>query len=65
DFIEKFLEGLDDTFEPVIDAVNSRDTAITFDELHEKLINRELALHISSSNVLVTAYLTHTQCSNQ
>ncbi|KAK5841875.1 hypothetical protein PVK06_004199 [Gossypium arboreum] len=65
DLIEKVLERLNDTFQQVIDAVNSRNTAITFDELHEKLINRELALHNSSSSVSVTAYSTHTQCSNQ
>ncbi|KAK5784394.1 hypothetical protein PVK06_038917 [Gossypium arboreum] len=65
DLIEKVLEGLNDTFRPVINAVNSRDTAITFDELHEKLINRELALHKSSSSVSVTAYSTHTHRSNQ
>ncbi|KAK5776164.1 hypothetical protein PVK06_044123 [Gossypium arboreum] len=65
DLIEKVLEGLDDTFQPVINAANSRETAITFDELHEKLINKELALHNSSSSVSVTAYSTHTQRSNQ
>ncbi|KAK5846202.1 hypothetical protein PVK06_002477 [Gossypium arboreum] len=60
--IEKVLEGLDDTFQPVIDAVNSCNTAITFDELHEKLINRKLTLHNSSSSVSVTGHLV-TQCS--
>ncbi|KAK5832126.1 hypothetical protein PVK06_015926 [Gossypium arboreum] len=65
DFIEKVLEGLDDTFQPIIDTVNSRYTTIIFDELNEKLINRELALHNSSSSVSVTTYSTHTQRSNQ
>ncbi|GMJ04082.1 hypothetical protein HRI_004077400 [Hibiscus trionum] len=65
DLIEKVMEGLDDTFQPVIDAINSRDIVITFDELHEKLINRELTPHNSSSSVPVTAYSNHTQRSNQ
>ncbi|GMI63710.1 hypothetical protein like AT1G34070 [Hibiscus trionum] len=53
DLIEKVLEGLDDTYQSVIDAVNSRDTPITFDELHEKLIHKELSLrHISPSLTL-------------
>ncbi|KZV23095.1 hypothetical protein F511_06619 [Dorcoceras hygrometricum] len=38
DLIEKVLEGLDNTYQSVIDAINNRDTPITFDELHEKLI---------------------------
>ncbi|XP_021724287.1 uncharacterized protein LOC110691642 [Chenopodium quinoa] len=45
DVIEKILNGLDyESYKPVIDAVNGRDTAISFEELHEKLITRELVL---------------------
>lgn len=65
DLIEKVLDGLDDTFQSVIDAVNSRDTVITFDELHEKLINKELSLRNSSPGFPASAHLTHTQRSNQ
>ncbi|GMJ02145.1 hypothetical protein HRI_003883700 [Hibiscus trionum] len=64
DLIEKILEGLDDTFQPVIDAVNSRETVITFDELHEKLLNRELTLRNTSPSVSITAYSIQTQRSN-
>ncbi|GMI90814.1 hypothetical protein HRI_002750700 [Hibiscus trionum] len=45
DLIEKVLDGLDDSYQPVIDVVNNQETLITFDELHEKLINRELSLN--------------------
>ena len=44
DLIEKILEGLDDDYQPIIDTVNGRDTPISCDELHEKLINKELSL---------------------
>lgn len=45
DIIEKILKGLNqDLYQPVILAVNARDTPISFEELHEKLINHELSL---------------------
>ena len=63
DLIEKVLDGLEDTYQSVIDAVNSRDTPITFDELHEKLIHKELSLrNISPSPALpASAHLTNTR----
>lgn len=43
DIILKVLKGLDyETYKPVIDSINARDTFITFEELHEKLINHRL-----------------------
>ena len=39
DVIDKVLEGLDPAYQGIIDAVNARDTSISFAELHEKLIN--------------------------
>ncbi|XP_021746812.1 uncharacterized protein LOC110712647 [Chenopodium quinoa] len=43
DIIDKVLFGLDyEVYKPVIDAVNARDSPISFEELHEKLITREL-----------------------
>ncbi|PON92162.1 hypothetical protein TorRG33x02_119810 [Trema orientale] len=67
DLIEKVLDGLDDTFQSVINAVNNRDTVITFDELHEKLINKELSMRnpSPSPSFPASAHLTHTQHSNQ
>lgn len=38
--IEKVLDSIDDTFQYVIDVINSCDTIITFEEIHEKLINK-------------------------
>ena len=63
DLIEKILEGLDDDYQPIVDAVNSRDTPISFDELHEKLINKELSLRqkISSSPLPVIANQTYSR----
>ena len=56
DLIEKILEGLDDDYQPIIDAVNGRDTPISFDELHEKLINKELS---SSKEQFITTTSYH------
>ncbi|KAH7557325.1 hypothetical protein JRO89_XS11G0120400 [Xanthoceras sorbifolium] len=47
DLIEKILDGLDDDYRPLIDAINGRDIMISFDELHEKLITKELMLNQS------------------
>ncbi|KAL8100569.1 hypothetical protein AgCh_032718 [Apium graveolens] len=44
DLIDRVLLGLDESYTSVIEAVNGRDTPISFEELHEKLINRELAI---------------------
>ena len=45
DIVDKVLDQLNDLdYESVINDVQNRETPITFDELHEKLINRELSL---------------------
>ena len=44
DLLEKIFDGLVSEYQFVIDVVNGRDTLISFDELHEKLINKEIAL---------------------
>ena len=44
DLIKKILDDLGDDCQSVIDVVNGRETPISFDELHEKLINKELSL---------------------
>ena len=63
DLIEKILEGLADDNQLVIDTVNAHDTPISFDELHEKLINKELLLRqkTNSTPLLATANPTHVQ----
>lgn len=44
DVTYRILNGLDSRYQYVIDVVHARDTPISFAELHEKLINKELAL---------------------
>ncbi|KAD6794727.1 hypothetical protein E3N88_05623 [Mikania micrantha] len=45
DVVDSILTGLDQsTYKPILDAVHARDNPISFDELHEKLINHELSL---------------------
>ena len=63
DLIEKILEGPDDDYQSIIDVVNARNTPISFDELHEKLINKELSLHqkTNSTPLSAIANLTHAQ----
>ncbi|KAL6330019.1 hypothetical protein AAG906_039934 [Vitis piasezkii] len=55
------LEGLDENYQSIIDAVNGRDSTISFDELHEKLINKELSLRnkISPSPLPASAHATN------
>lgn len=50
DFTDYLLRGLDATFQSVIDGVQNRDTPISFEELHEKLIVKELAIQIESQS---------------
>ena len=50
DLTEKILDGLGDDYKPIIDIISGRDTPISFDELHEKLINKELSLRLHHSN---------------
>lgn len=45
DVTDTILAGLDQTtYKPILDAICARDTPISFNELHEKLINHELSL---------------------
>ncbi|KAL9230659.1 hypothetical protein vseg_005982 [Gypsophila vaccaria] len=45
DIISKVIKGLDyGLYKPVIDAVRGRDTPISFESLHEKLIHHELTV---------------------
>ncbi|KAJ9556373.1 hypothetical protein OSB04_010987 [Centaurea solstitialis] len=45
DLIDAVINGLDhSTYKPILDAIHARDSTISFNELHEKLINHELAL---------------------
>jgi len=44
DLTEKILDGLDDEYKELVRVVQARDTAISFDELHEKLLSFEASL---------------------
>ena len=44
DLLEKILEGLGEDYKELVRAVQARDTPISFDELHEKLLNFEASL---------------------
>ena len=48
DLIEKILDGLGDEYNEPVCAVQARDTSITFDELHEKLLSFEASLSTKS-----------------
>ena len=52
DLIDRVLEGLSDEYKSVIDAINARDTSISFAELHEKLFNKEASLQIAQPSPL-------------
>ena len=52
DLIDQVLEGLSDEYKSVIDAINARDTLISFDELHEKLLNKEASLETAQPSPL-------------
>ena len=41
DLIKKILDELDCEYKSIVDAIEGRGTLISFDELHEKLINKE------------------------
>lgn len=49
DRMEKILDGLGDDYQELMYAVQARDTSVTFEELHEKLLNFEASLLITKS----------------
>ena len=68
DLTDIILAGLPDDFKAVIESVHARDTAISFAELHEKLINRETALQTPPASplmLLATAHHTQAAQTNQ
>ena len=60
-FIEKILNSLDSNYKSLKDSINGRDTTISFEELHEKLINYELTIQQETevaSTLPITAFAT-------
>ncbi|XP_010501665.1 PREDICTED: uncharacterized protein LOC104778960 [Camelina sativa] len=51
DQLEYILGGLPDDYKPIVDQTEARDTPPTLSELHEKLLNHEVKLLASASNV--------------
>ena len=61
--IEKILDGLDDEYKFIVDVIEECETLISFDELHEKMINKELLLctnQYTSSSLPTSENPTHT-----
>ncbi|CAL9241398.1 unnamed protein product [Arabidopsis halleri] len=61
DLLEHITDGLGDNYRAVIEMVNGRDTPISIEKLHEKLINRENKLRAATTtdvSLPVTANVT-------
>lgn len=66
DLLDVVTEGLGEDYRAIVEMVNGRDVPITLDELHEKLINREIALSSSdTSNASVPVTANTVQFRNQ
>ena len=50
DLIENILDGLGDDYKQLVRAVQARDTSISFDELHEKLLSFEATLSATTKS---------------
>ncbi|RVW68647.1 hypothetical protein CK203_062150 [Vitis vinifera] len=57
------LEGLIDEYKSVIDAINARDTLISFAKLHEKLLNKEASLQTTQPSPLLLPSKSNLQSS--
>lgn len=60
DITDKVLESLDSSYQGIVEDVNARDDPISFPDLMEKLIQRELVLKSQSIRVMfaTTAHAT-------
>ena len=50
DLLDKILDDLESEYQYIIDVINGRDTPISIDKLHEKLINKEITLQQHDSH---------------
>lgn len=67
DLTDVVLDGLTDEYKAIIEAIHGLDTPISFAELHEKLITRELAINTaarSTTQVPITALHAQNRNSN-
>ncbi|KAL9448658.1 hypothetical protein AB3S75_016030 [Citrus x aurantiifolia] len=60
DITDKILEAVGDDYKELARAVQARDTPITFEELHEKLLNFEASLNTSKPDTMfpITSHVT-------
>ena len=69
DITENVLAGLPEDYKPEIDAIHGRETAISFAELHERLLNREAMIlckePVAALDVPITANAVDTRSRNQ
>ncbi|XP_010473863.1 PREDICTED: uncharacterized protein LOC104753289 [Camelina sativa] len=66
DLLDYITNGLNDDYRAIVEMVQGRDTPISIEELHEKLINRENALKAAGdTNLSVPATANVTQLSRQ
>lgn len=57
---DKILEGLNNDYKELVRAVQAQDMSITFEELHEKLLNFEASLQTQvGTHFPASAYLTY------
>lgn len=68
DQVESVLEGLPKEYKTIVDQIESRDTAPTLTEIHEKLLNHELKLSALTSSTFtltpVSAHVAQTRYNN-
>ena len=62
DLIDQVLFGLDDAYKSIKESIEARDTPISFEELHVKLINKELSIkqNYIAPNPPATAFVAQT-----
>ncbi|KAG6757830.1 hypothetical protein POTOM_038156 [Populus tomentosa] len=58
DLTDTILDGLDDDYKELVRAVQARDTSISFDDLHEKLLSFEAMSSSHATPLPITANLT-------
>ena len=58
DLTDTILDGLDEDYKELVRAVQARDTSISFDELHEKLLSFEAMSSSHATPLPITANLT-------
>ena len=63
DLSERILEGLGSEYTELARAVQTRDTPISFDELHEKLLNFEASIH-NTNHTAQPYFLASTHLAN-